>query len=194
MAMLMNMISYASCGLICARIQGPLSTQDALDGLKSRYKNIKDNEKPNVCCRHAFFVAHAVHEIDEGTLRTLSRYINYSCPGFLTAMGVHPDNLITVFNAQTITESGVLNFKRGENGDVVHTAFLLKGSEGGLSLVHANGHMLDSSIGPEDDKVGSQVVHNLTAFKRQKLQDYIASGSPCYFTLCSQLMALNRSS
>ncbi|WP_256349599.1 hypothetical protein [Pseudomonas sp. D8002] len=105
-------------------------------------------------------------------------------------MGITAENTCAVFRPADITESGVINFMSNRaDGNIVHTAYIQKSSDGKLYIYNTNQAGLDKAMfdatGTLDQSVGATVF----SLDNDGLQKFLDSGFTFSFTPNSTLNA-----
>jgi hypothetical protein len=193
----MQALSKLTCGLIPApyrdshnATQGAAPRADLMSGLERRSAHLrKQDQMPNVCyglALHAGVAGNTISPRAEAmTMATAKRGDNYS-PEYQNIMGITANNDSATFSADHIRESGVLNFRDVQSGQLVHTAYLHKDPEGGLTLLHNNSTELDRAMMHAGENPIQQ--GGLTAYAGTVgLQNYLNAGHRFHFTPASVL-------
>jgi len=105
-------------------------------------------------------------------------------------MGITPENTSAVFRPADITESGVINFMSNKaDGNMVHTAYIQKSSDGKLYIYNTNQTYLDRAMfdatGTLDQSAGATVF----SLDNDGLQKFLDTGFTFSFTPNSTLNA-----
>ncbi len=148
---------------------------------------IKQRRLPVVCYALALHAGVAAKTISPGAeAKMMDAARNGYSPEYLKLMGITVNNDSATFSAEQISESGILNFKETDRGVVMHTAYLHKDAQGGLTLVHNNCSPLDKAMvdaGSMPTQLNGLLVYTGTT----GLQNYLNTGYSFHFTPAGHL-------
>lgn len=192
----MQAISRVASNLCCGlSIPGghnhtPRTTSDTLVNLNKRYNHMSENQQPNICytlAMHAGVAGNTLSKEAEAEVAK-SENLNYS-PRYQQLMGINATNHSRHFDANAITESGVLNFRDNGTERLSHTAYLHRDPSGALTLMHNNGMSLDQALMargmPIGEQHGGMMVYHLDQDRLQNLQGYLDNGRTFHFSPAS---------
>ncbi|GAA0458480.1 hypothetical protein MT389_20370 [Aeromonas salmonicida] len=125
--------------------EGPVSNHRLKENLDGRFEKLRNRGKPpTICYELAIHAARAGNAITKEAEKALVNAKGYSTE-YLSLMNIFPSGKRSCFYSERINESGFLNFEN-RDGDVVHTAYIHRTSEGALVLVHNNSLPLDKEL------------------------------------------------
>lgn len=139
----------------------------------------KQGSPVQVCYDNAVMVAAAHNTLPLKTRTTLLANLkgqpsNYT-PRYKELMGITADSTSGVFDPSKITESGIINFvSKGEDGRMVHTAYIHKTGDNQLFIYNVNQPVLDGQLVKTTETVrqcGGGLVHSLDNDGLQKFLD-----------------------
>lgn len=191
----MSLLSKLTCGIIPVYYtdtkfgSGPASSNDLFDNLDRRAGKLrKKDAMPTICyslALHAGIAGLTVKpKAAEKVMDEMSKGGNYG-QRYQIFMNIN-GNGSTTFIKQDINESGILNFRSSNDGELVHTAYLHRTKAGEHILLHNNSLSLDMEMTGNGTLPFQRGGVNIYT-KIERLQNFLDSGYTYHFTSASQL-------